>query len=95
MSIYDSFFRQLNMEGATDPKVLQNRIFYKMGIFIHDNSKLMVAFGLISCIFMSSLMSLGADWAEGFGEEEVESVNAGRLISERFIMLDKIINLSM
>ena len=84
MSIYDSFFRQLNMEGATDPKVLQNRIFYKMGIFIHDNSKLMVAFGLISCIFMSSLMSLGADWAEGFGEEEVESVNAGRLISERF-----------
>ncbi len=72
------------MDGATDPEVLKDRLFFRMGLFIHDNSKLMVALGLISCIFMSSLMTLGADWAEGFGEEDVESINAGRLISERF-----------
>lgn len=72
------------MEGATNPKVLENRFFYKMGLFIHDNSKLMVAFGLFSCIIMSSLMALGPDWAEGFGEDDVESVHAGNLISERF-----------
>ena len=63
------------MEGATNPKVLENRFFYKMGLFIHDNSKLMVAFGLFSCIILSSLMALGPDWAEGFGEDDVESLS--------------------
>ncbi|MBQ70031.1 MAG: hypothetical protein CMA65_00880 [Euryarchaeota archaeon] len=33
---------------------------------------------------MGSLIAIGPDWAEGFGEDDVESVNAGRLISERF-----------
>ena len=72
------------MEGATDPTFLKNRFFFKMGLFVYDNSKLMIAFGLISCVLMSSLITLGADWAEGFGEDDVESVNAGRLINERF-----------
>ncbi|MEK9730584.1 MAG: MMPL family transporter [Candidatus Poseidoniales archaeon] len=72
------------MEGATDPEVLKNRLFFRLGLFIHDHRKVMMAFGLISCIFMGGLMSIGADWAEGFGEDDVESVNAGRLIAERF-----------
>ncbi len=72
------------MEGATDPKMLQDRLFYKMGLLIHDRRKAMMAFGLISCIMMGSLIAIGPDWAEGFGEDDVESVNAGRLISERF-----------
>ena len=72
------------MEGATDPQMLKDRAFFKMGLFIHDNRKAMIAFGLISCILMGSLISIGADWAEGFGEDDVESVNAGRLISQRF-----------
>ena len=77
-------FRQ-SMEGATDPKMLQDRLFYKMGLLIHDRRKAMMAFGLISCIMMGSLIAIGPDWAEGFGEDDVESVNAGRLISERFV----------
>ena len=72
------------MEGATDPEVLKNRAFFKLGLFIHDHRRAMMAFGLVSCILMTGLMSMGADWAEGFGEDDVESVNAGRLISERF-----------
>ncbi|MDA8530127.1 MMPL family transporter [Candidatus Poseidonia alphae] len=72
------------MEGATDPKMLENRLFYKMGLLIHDRRKMMMAFGLISCILMGSLIAIGPDWSEGFGEDDVESVNAGRLISERF-----------
>ena len=72
------------MEGATDPKMLEDRLFYKMGLVIHDRRKAMMAFGLISCIMMGSLIAIGPDWAEGFGEDDVESVNAGRLISERF-----------
>ena len=72
------------MDGATNPKFLEKRLFFRLGLIIHDNSKLMVVLGLISCLFMSSLIFIGADWAEGFGEDDVESVNAGRLISERF-----------
>ena len=72
------------MEGATDLKMLEDRLFYKMGLLIHDRRKMMMAFGLISCILMGSLIAIGPDWSEGFGEDDVESVNAGRLISERF-----------
>ena len=72
------------MEGATDPQMLKDRAFYKLGLLIHDRRKTMVAMGLISCILMTGLIGLGADWAEGFGEDDVESINAGKLISKRF-----------
>lgn len=72
------------MEGSTDPEMLKERAFFRLGLFIHDHRKAMMAFGLVSCILMTGLMTMGADWAEGFGEDDVESVNAGRLISERF-----------
>ena len=72
------------MEGATDPEVLKDRAFYKLGLFIHDRKKTMIAFGLVSCLLMTGLIGMGADWAEGFGEDDVESVNAGRLINQRF-----------
>ena len=77
------------MEGATDPEMLKDRAFFKMGLFIHDHRRAMMAFGLISCILMGSLITIGPDWAEGFGEDDVESVNAGRLISERFASDDE------
>ncbi len=77
------------MEGATDPEMLKDRAFFKMGLFIHDHRKAMMAFGLISCILMGGLITIGPDWAEGFGEDDVESVNAGRLISERFASDDE------
>ncbi|MAF93366.1 hypothetical protein CMO85_01725 [Candidatus Woesearchaeota archaeon] len=72
------------MEGATDPEMLKERAFFKLGLFIHDHRRAMMAFGLVSCLLMTGLISMGADWAEGFGEDDVESVNAGRLISDRF-----------
>ena len=76
------------MEGATDPKMLEGRAFYKLGELIHDHKKLMMAFGLVSCVLMSSLIAIGADWAEGFGEDDVESVEGFRLISDRFASSD-------
>ena len=72
------------MEGATDPEMLKDRAFFKLGLFIHDRKGAMMAFGLVSCLLMTGLITMGADWAEGFGEDDVESVNAGRLISDRF-----------
>ena len=72
------------MEGATDPKMLEGRAFYRLGEVIHDRKNIMMVFGLVSCVLMSSLISIGADWAEGFGEDDVESVQAFSLINERF-----------
>ena len=72
------------MEGATDPEMLKDRAFYKLGLFVYDRRKAMMALGLVSCVLMTGLFTMGADWAEGFGEDDVESVNAGRLIAERF-----------
>ena len=76
------------MEGATDPKMLEDRAFYKLGELIHDRKNLMMAFGLVSCVLMSSLITIGADWAEGFGEDDVESVEGFRMISDRFASSD-------
>jgi len=72
------------MEGATDPKMLEGRAFYRLGELIHDRKNIMMVFGIVSCVLMSSLISIGADWAEGFGEDDVESVEAFSLINERF-----------
>ena len=59
MNEYISFsFSPIIMEGATDPKFLEKRFFFRMGLLIYDNSKLMVALGLISCVLMSGLMTL-------------------------------------
>jgi len=72
------------MEGATDPKMLEDRAFFKMGLLIHDRRKIMITLGLISCVLMGSLTTIGADWAESFGEDDVESMHAWDLLSERF-----------
>ena len=80
---------EMCIRDRTDPEMLKDRAFFKMGLFIHDHRKAMMAFGLISCILMGGLITIGPDWAEGFGEDDVESVNAGRLISERFASDDE------
>ena len=76
------------MEGATDPEMLKDRAFFKLGLFIHDHKASMMVFGLISCILMGSLITIGPDWAEGFGEDDVESINGLRLLSQRFATED-------
>ena len=72
------------MESATDPSMLEDRVFFKLGLFIHDHNKMVVVLGIISCILMTSLMGLGANWSEAFGEDDVESLKAGDLLSTTF-----------
>ena len=72
------------MEGATDPSMLEDRVFFKLGLFIHDHNKLVLVLGLISCILMTSLVGLGANWSEAFGEDNVESLRASELLSDSF-----------
>ena len=80
------------MESVTDPKLLEDRLFYKLGEITYDRRKMVLAVGLIACVTMGSLISLGADWAESWGEGDLEEVSealclgAGKEV-ERFIHL--------
>ena len=70
------------MEDATDPSVLKDRAFYRLGEFTYDHSKKLVIIGVIVCIALSSLMIKGPDWAESWGEGDLESVEARDLFME-------------
>ena len=73
------------MESVTDPKLLEDRLFYKLGELTYDRRKMVLAIGLIACIGMSSLIALGADWAESWGEGDLESIEAADLRDDAFI----------
>ena len=63
------------MEGATDPSVLQNRLYYKIGIFVHDNAKVVLILTMLLCAGLASLMTLEPKYVEGYGEGDLESVH--------------------
>ncbi|MCH1527434.1 MAG: MMPL family transporter, partial [Candidatus Poseidoniaceae archaeon] len=72
------------MEGVTDPKMLEDRAFYKLGEFTFDHRKKVLAFGILACFAMASLMITGPNWAESWGEGDLESMNAGKMYDESF-----------
>ena len=73
------------MESVTDPKLLEDRLFYKLGELTYDRRKMVLAIGLIACLGMGSLIGLGADWAESWGEGDLESLEASRLRDSAFV----------
>ena len=72
------------MEGVTDPKMLEGRSFYKLGEFTYDHRKKVLAIGILACFAMASLMTMGANWAESWGEGDLESMNAGKMYDDAF-----------
>ena len=72
------------MESVTDPDLLRDRAFFKLGEFVFDYRKAVIAVGLLSCILLGSLMSMGPDWAEAWGEGDLESVEAVDLKDSAF-----------
>ena len=77
------------MESVTDPKLLEDRLFYKLGEITYDRRRIVLAVGLIACIGMGSLIGLGADWAESWGEGDLESLEASRLRDSAFVAEDE------
>ena len=73
------------MESVTDPKLLENRLFYKLGEFTYDYRKKVLVIGLLACIGMASLIAMGPNWAESWGVGEHESVQASDLREDAFI----------
>ena len=77
------------MESVTDPKLLEDRLFYKLGELTYDRRKIVLAIGLIACLGMGSLIGMGADWAESWGEGDLESIEAGTLRDSAFTSEDE------
>ena len=72
------------MEGVTDPKMLEGRAFYKLGEFTYDHRKKVLVIGILACIGMASLMTMGPNWAESWGEGDLESMNASKTYNDAF-----------
>ena len=72
------------MESITDPDMLKDRAFYKLGLFTYDYRKSVVVIGLLACIAMTSLAAMGPNWAESWGEGDLESIEAGGLLEDAF-----------
>ena len=72
------------MESVTDPDMLKDRIFFKLGEFTYDYRKSVLVIGMLSCFLMSSLVMMGPNWAESWGEGDLESIEAGDLLEDAF-----------
>ena len=72
------------MESITDPDMLKDRAFYKLGLFTYDFRKAVVVIGLLACIGMTSLAAMGPNWAESWGEGDLESIEAGGILEDAF-----------
>ena len=72
------------MEGVTDPKMLEGRAFYKLGEFTFDHRKKVLVIGILACIGMASLMAMGPNWAEAWGEGNLESMKASEMYNDAF-----------
>ena len=72
------------MESVTDPKLLEKRLFFRLGQFTFDHKKSVVISGLIFCILLASLGAKGPNWAESWGVGDLESVEAFSIRNEVF-----------
>ena len=77
------------MESTSDPSVFEERPLYKLGIIAHDYAKTVLTLGLTLCLLLGSLgIILTPDWAESFGEGDLESTEAFRIMGDSFGDLD-------
>ena len=74
----------MDMESSTDARMFEGRVFYKLGEFTHDYRKQVLAFGILACLGMASLMAMGPDWSEAWGEGDLESVEALSTMNDAF-----------
>ncbi len=77
------------MDWSTDPKMLEHRSFYKLGESIFDHKRKVLVIGILSCMLLGSLITMGPNWAESWGEGDLESVEAGDLRKSAFASEDE------
>ena len=72
------------MEGATDPATLENRLYFKMGVFVYDNAKVVLMCSLLLCAGLGYMITLEPRYIEGYGEGDLESVDGWEAAGEGF-----------
>ncbi len=72
------------MEGTTDPSVLEDRLYYKIGGFVYDNAKVVLVATLLLGVGLAGLITLEPKYIEGFGEGDLESVYGWEAIATGF-----------
>ena len=73
------------MESGSDPSVFEDRLLYKLGLFTHDRAKMVLAVGLVFTLGLASMMVfVEPDWAESFGEGDLESSEVFRSLGADF-----------
>ena len=72
------------MESATDPSILEDRLYYKIGGFVYDNAKVVLIATLLLGVSLAGLISLEPRYIEGFGEGDLESVYGWDAIATGF-----------
>ena len=55
------------MEGATDPSSLEGRLYYKIGLFVHDYARAVLVFSLLLCAGLGYMITLEPRYIEGYG----------------------------
>ena len=68
------------MMGVTDPETLRPRRLFRFGGFVHDRRGTVIVLSILLGAGLTSLAVIGPDWAESWGEENVESVAAIEIV---------------
>ena len=63
---------------------MQDRAYYKMGLLVYDNAKVVLVLTLLLCAGLGSLMTLEPKYAEGYGEGDLESVHGWEAVRMGF-----------
>ena len=72
------------MEGATEPELLQDRTYYKIGDFVYDNAKVVLVVTMLACVAFASLMTLEPKYMDAWADEDLESVDGWKAVAEGF-----------
>lgn len=68
------------MMGVTDPDALRDRRLFRFGGFVHDRRGIVIVLSILLGAGLTSFAAIGPDWAESWGEENVESVAAIEIV---------------
>ena len=68
------------MMGVTDPDALRDRRLFRFGGFVHDRRGIVIVLSILLGVGLTSFAAIGPDWAESWGEENVESVAAIEIV---------------
>ena len=63
------------MESEADPSVFEDRLYYKIGLFVHDYANVVLISSLLLCAGLGYMITLEPKYIEGYGEGDLESVD--------------------